>query len=155
TTQAPHRARWVLSRVTGLPEGRIRVIAPEVGGGFGAKGNTYNEETLAAVLSHRLGRPIKWIETRSESFATTQHGRGMLGYIDLAARRDGTVLGFKLKILADLGYTCNMVTTGPPNQTARLSNNVYRLGAASVTVSEVFTNKPPTGPYRGAGRPEA
>jgi aerobic carbon-monoxide dehydrogenase large subunit len=155
TTQAPHRARWILSRITDMPEGRIRVIAPEVGGGFGAKGNVYNEETLACILSRRLGRPIKWLETRSESFSTTQHGRGMLGDIELAAKRDGTMLGFKLKILADLGYVCNMVTTGPPNQTARLSNNVYRFGAASVTLAEIFTNKPPTGPYRGAGRPEA
>jgi carbon-monoxide dehydrogenase large subunit len=155
TTQAPHRMRWVLSRVTGLPEGRIRVIAPEMGGGFGAKGNTYNEETLACLLSKRLERPVKWIETRSESFSTTQHGRGQLGYIELAARRDGTILGMKLHIIADLGHTCNMVTAGPPNQTVRLSNNVYRLGAAHVTLTEVFTNKPPTGPYRGAGRPEA
>ncbi|MGH2585544.1 MAG: xanthine dehydrogenase family protein molybdopterin-binding subunit [Dehalococcoidia bacterium] len=155
TTQAPHRMRWVLSRITGLPEGRIRVIAPEMGGGFGAKGNTYNEETLACVLSQRLGRPVKWIETRSESFSTTQHGRGQIGYIELAARRDGTILGMKLRLIADMGYTCNMITAGPPNQTVRLSNNVYRLGAAQVTLTEVFTNKPPTGPYRGAGRPEA
>jgi carbon-monoxide dehydrogenase large subunit len=155
TTQAPHRMRWVLSRVSGLPEAQIRVIAPEMGGGFGAKGNTYNEETVACLLSARYGRPIKWIETRSESFSTTQHGRGIVGSIELAAKRDGTVLGMKLRVLADLGYTCNMITTGPPNQTARLSNNVYRLPAAAVTLTEVFTNKPPTGPYRGAGRPEA
>jgi carbon-monoxide dehydrogenase large subunit len=155
TTQAPHRMRWVLSRITGMPEGRIRVIAPEMGGGFGAKGNTYNEETVACLLSRRFGRPVKWIETRSESFSTTQHGRGQIGYVELAAKRDGTILGMKLRIIADLGYTCNMITAGPPNQTVRLSNNVYRLGAAQVTLTEVFTNKPPTGPYRGAGRPEA
>jgi len=155
TTQAPHRMRWVLARLTGLPASHIRVIAPEMGGGFGAKGNTYNEEALACLLTMRLGRPVKWIETRSESFSSTQHGRGQIGYIELAAKRDGTILGMKLRVIADLGHTCNMVTTGPPNQTVRLSNNVYRLGAAQVLLTEVFTNKPPTGPYRGAGRPEA
>ncbi len=155
TTQAPHRMRWVLSRITELPEGRIRVIVPEMGGGFGAKGNTYNEETLACLLSHRLGRPIKWIETRSESFSSTQHGRGQVGYVELAAKRDGTLLGLKLRVIADLGYTCNMVTAGWPHQTVRLAPNVYKLDAAQVLLTEVFTNKPPTGPYRGAGRPEA
>jgi len=155
TTQAPHRMRWVLSRLTELPEGRIRVIVPEMGGGFGAKGNTYNEETIACLLSQRLGRPIKWIETRSESFSTTQHGRGQVGYVELAAKRDGTLLGFRLRVIADLGYTCNMITAGWPHQTVRLAPNVYRFDAAHVLLTEVFTNKPPTGPYRGAGRPEA
>jgi len=155
TTQAPHRMRGVLARLTDLAEGRIRVIVPEMGGGFGAKGNTYNEETLACLLSRRFGRPIKWIELRGESFSTTQHGRGQIGYAELAAKRDGTLLGLKLRVIADLGYTCNMITAGWPHQTVRLANNVYRLAAAQVTLTEVFTNKPPTGPYRGAGRPEA
>jgi aerobic carbon-monoxide dehydrogenase large subunit len=154
TTQAPHGARLMLSRMTGLPESRIRVIAPEVGGGFGAKGGVaYPEDVLACLLAMRLGRPVKWIESRSEAFTETLHGRGQTGYVDLAARRDGTVLGLKLRLIADMGH--NGGSAIPQGQTIRLVNNVYRLQAVRVSLSEAITNKPLTGPYRGAGRPEA
>src|SRR5829696_5825164 len=91
TTQAPHRMRAILARMTGLPEGDIRVIAPEMGGGFGIKGNVYGEEVLACFMAIRLGRPVKWIESRSESFTSTGHGRGQVGYVELAAKKDGTI----------------------------------------------------------------
>ncbi|MGH2599997.1 MAG: xanthine dehydrogenase family protein molybdopterin-binding subunit, partial [Dehalococcoidia bacterium] len=155
TTQAPHRMRALLAVMTSLPESRIRVVAPEVGGGFGIKGNVYGEEVLACFMARRLERPIKWIETRSESFTATGHGRGQVSYLDLAARRDGTLLGLKLRIIADLGHTCDLSTAGLLGNTVRLVNNVYRLPAAHITLTEAITNKTPTAAYRGAGRPEA
>ncbi|MGI8549855.1 MAG: xanthine dehydrogenase family protein molybdopterin-binding subunit [Dehalococcoidia bacterium] len=155
TTQAPHRARLILSRMTGLPEGQIRVIAPEIGGGFGVKGNLYAEETLACFLSTRFERPVKWIESRAESFTSTEHGRGQLGTIQLAAKRDGTILGLKLDVIADLGHTCDQSTAGLLGNTLRLAPNVYRVPAARMTLTEALTNKTSTGAYRGAGRPEA
>lgn len=154
TTQAPHRMRMIIAGISGLPEGRIRVIVPEMGGGFGAKGNTYNEETLGCLLAMRIGRPIKWIEGRSESFISTQHGRGQVGYIDLAARRDGTMLGLKLHLIGDLGYTCNITTAGTGGTTVRLISNVYDIPVARTAITLALTNKPPIGAYRGAGRPE-
>lgn len=154
TTQAPHRVRTTLAEMTGLPEGQIRVIAPEMGGGFGAKGNVYSEDVLACFLAMRLGRPVKWIETRSESFTTTNHGRGQHADIELAARRDGTLLGLRMRVVADIGHTCDMSTAGLLGNTVRLVNNVYPLPAAHVTLTEALTNKTPTAAYRGAGRPE-
>ncbi|HLZ68949.1 MAG TPA: xanthine dehydrogenase family protein molybdopterin-binding subunit [Dehalococcoidia bacterium] len=155
TSQAPHRVRAVLSRMGGIPEGRIRVIVPEMGGGFGAKGNVYSEEACAAFLARRFERPVKWIETRMESFTTTSHGRGQTGTIELAAKRDGTLLGLRLNIIADLGHTCDASTVGLYGNTQRLCTNVYRFPAARVLLSEALTNKSPTAAYRGAGRPEA
>ena len=154
TTQAPHRVRAIMTQMTGLPEGRIRVIAPEMGGGFGAKGNVYHEEALACLLAMRLGRPVKWIETRTEAFTGTSHGRGQLGYIELAANRDGALLGLKMQVIADLGHTCDLSTAGLLGNTVRLVNNVYHLPAARITLTEALTNKTPTAAYRGAGRPE-
>lgn len=155
TTQAPHRMRGLLAELTGLPEGNIRVIAPEMGGGFGAKGNVYHEEALACFLAMRLGRPVKWIESRSEAFTGTNHGRGQVAYIELAARRDGTLLGLKLDIIADLGHTCDLSTAGLHGNTVRLVTNCYAVPAARVMLTEALTNKTPTAAYRGAGRPEA
>ncbi len=155
TTQAPHRMRHTMAQMTGLPEGRIRVIAPEMGGGFGAKGNVYHEEALACFLAIRFDRPVKWIETRAESFTGTAHGRGQLGYVELAATRDGALLGLKMRVIADLGHTCDMSTAGLLGNTVRLASNVYTLPAARLTLTEALTNKTPTAAYRGAGRPEA
>lgn len=155
TTQAPHRVRLTMAHMTGLPEGRIRVIAPEMGGGFGAKGNVYHEEALACFIAMRLGRPVKWIESRMESFTGTSHGRGQVCYVELAAKRDGTLLGLRLRVIADLGHTCDMSTAGLLGNTVRLCTNVYRIPAVRVLLSEALTNKTPTAAYRGAGRPEA
>ncbi|MER3420990.1 MAG: carbon monoxide dehydrogenase, partial [Chloroflexota bacterium] len=145
----------IIAQMTGLPTSRVRVIAPEIGGGFGAKGNVYAEEVLACFLAMRLGRPVKWIETRAESFTATSHGRGQVATIALAAKRDGTLLGMKLDILADLGHTCDLSTAGLLGNTVRLAPNVYRVPAARITLTEALTNKTPTAAYRGAGRPEA
>lgn len=155
TTQSAHRVQLLLAQMTGLPEGQIRVIAPEMGGGFGIKGNVYGEEVLACFLAMRLGRPVAWSEMRSESFSSTGHGRGQVGYLELAARRDGTLLGLKLRVIADLGHTCDLSTAGLLGNTVRLVSNVYRLPAARVHLTEAITNKTPTAAYRGAGRPEA
>src|SRR6188508_1195269 len=137
STQNPHILRTFIAMMNGMGENEVRAIAPEVGGGFGAKINIYAEEYVVAGLSKRLELPLKWIEDRSEAFVATIHGRDILGYIDLAAKRDGTVLGLKMRLIADIG-AYNMLLT-----------------AAIVTLTEVFTNKTPTDAYRGAGRPEA
>ncbi|HTE85599.1 MAG TPA: xanthine dehydrogenase family protein molybdopterin-binding subunit [Dehalococcoidia bacterium] len=152
TQQSAHGARLQLSRLLGLPESRIRVIAPEVGGGFGSKSNVYHEEAIGCFMAMRLGRPVKWIETRMEAFTGTSHGRGQVGYIELAAKRDGTVLGLKLHNIADVGHLG--FNGGALGNTPRLAPNVYRFQAARMTVTEVLTNKTQIGPYRGAGRPE-
>ena len=132
----------------------MRAIAPEVGGGFGSKMNIYGEDYVAAAVSKRLGMPIKWIEGRSEAFLATTHGRDIIGYVELAAKRDGTVLGLKLRLIADIG-AYNMLTAAIPTLTITMANATYAFPAIRATVSEVFTNKTPTDAYRGAGRPEA
>jgi carbon-monoxide dehydrogenase large subunit len=152
TQQSPHGARLTLSHMLGLPESRIRVIAPEVGGGFGSKSNVYHEEAIGCFMAMRLGRPVKWTETRMEAFTGTSHGRGQVGYIELAAKRDGTLLGLKLHNIADVGHVG--FNGGALGNTPRLAPNVYRFQAARMTVTEVLTNKTQIGPYRGAGRPE-
>ncbi|PYR11547.1 MAG: carbon monoxide dehydrogenase [Acidobacteria bacterium] len=103
STQNPHILRTFIAALTGLGENQVRAIAPEVGGGFGAKINIYGEEYVAAAVSKRLGIPVKWTEDRSEAFVATTHGRDILGYVDLAAKRDGTVVGLKLRLIADIG----------------------------------------------------
>jgi carbon-monoxide dehydrogenase large subunit len=126
-----------------------------VGGGFGAKINIYGEEYVAAAISKRLGIPIKWIEDRSEAFVATIHGRGILAYVDLAAKRDGTVLGLKLRLIADIGAYNMLLTAAIPTLTMLMANATYNFPAIRATLTEVFTNKTPTDAYRGAGRPEA
>ena len=103
TTQIPHIARFVFSGMLGIPEDQLRVIAPDVGGGFGAKLQTYGEEALVLALAKRLGRPVKWVETRSEHMTTSHHGRDQINYVTLGAKRDGTLTGLKVRIVADLG----------------------------------------------------
>ena len=103
STQNPHILRTMIAAMNGLGQDQVRAIAPEVGGGFGAKINIYAEEYVAAAISKRLGLPIKWAEDRSEAFVATIHGRDIIGYVDLAARRDGKVLGLKLRLIADIG----------------------------------------------------
>ena len=133
----------------------MRAIAPEVGGGFGAKINIYGEEYVAAAISKRLGVPVKWSEDRSEAFVATIHGRDILGYIDLAAKRDGTLLGLKFRLIADIGAYNMLLTAAIPTLTMMMANGTYNIPAVRATLTEVFTNKTPTDAYRGAGRPEA
>ena len=127
----------------------------EVGGGFGSKINIYAEEYVASAISKKLGIPIKWIEDRSEAFLATIHGRDIIGYVDLAAKRDGTVLGMKLRLVADIGAYNMLLTAAIPTLTMAMASGTYAFPAVRATLTEVFTNKPPTDAYRGAGRPEA
>jgi carbon-monoxide dehydrogenase large subunit len=155
STQNPHILRTMIAAMNGLGQDQVRAIAPEVGGGFGAKINIYGEEYVAAAISKRLGIPIKWIEDRSEAFVATIHGRGILAYVDLAAKRDGTVLGLKLRLIADIGAYNMLLTAAIPTLTMLMANATYNFPAIRATLTEVFTNKTPTDAYRGAGRPEA
>jgi carbon-monoxide dehydrogenase large subunit len=155
STQNPHILRTMIAAMTGLGQDQVRAIAPEVGGGFGAKINIYGEEYVAAVVSKRLGIPVKWIEDRSEAFVATTHGRDILGYIDIAANRDGKVLGLKMRLIADIGAYNMLLTAAIPTLTMLMANGTYDIPAIRTTLTEVFTNKTPTDAYRGAGRPEA
>src|SRR5882762_3963301 len=155
STQNPHILRSFIAAMTGLGQDQVRAIAPEVGGGFGAKINIYGEEYVAAAISKRLGIPVKWAEDRSEAFVATTHGRDILAYVDVAAKRDGTVLGLKLRLIADIGAYNMLLTAAIPTLTMMMANATYNIPAIRTTLTEVFTNKTPTDAYRGAGRPEA
>ncbi|WP_433227743.1 xanthine dehydrogenase family protein molybdopterin-binding subunit [Actinomadura formosensis] len=154
-TQIPHILRLMLAMVTGIPEHRIRVVAPDVGGGFGSKLQVYGEEVLALLLARRLGRPVKWTETRSEGNMTVHHGRDQIQRLTLAAERDGRIRGLKVDLLADMGAYLMLVTPGIPLLGAFMFNGIYKMDALSFTCTGVFTTKVPTDAYRGAGRPEA
>jgi carbon-monoxide dehydrogenase large subunit len=155
STQNPHILRSMLAGMLGMGEDQIRAIAPEVGGGFGAKINIYGEEYVCAAVTKRLGIPVKWIEERSEAFVATTHGRDILCYIDVAAKRDGRVLGIKMRLIADIGAYNMLLTAAIPTLTMLMANATYDIPAIRTTLTEVFTNKTPTDAYRGAGRPEA
>ena len=155
STQNPHILRTMIAAMTGLGQDQVRAIAPEVGGGFGAKINIYGEEYVAAVVSKHLGMAVKWIEDRAEAFVATTHGRDIIGYVDLAAKRDGTVLGLRMRLIADVGAYNMLLTAAVPTLTMLMANATYDIPAIRTTLTEVFTNKTPTDAYRGAGRPEA
>ncbi len=155
STQNPHILRSMIAAMNGLGQDQVRAIAPEVGGGFGAKINIYAEEYVAAAISKRLGIPVKWIEDRSEAFVATTHGRDIIGYVDLAAKRDGKVVGLKLRLIADIGAYNMLLTAAVPTLTMLMASGTYDIPAIRTTLTEVFTNKTPTDAYRGAGRPEA
>jgi carbon-monoxide dehydrogenase large subunit len=153
-TQIPHIARFVMSLVTGIPEDKLRVVAPDVGGAFGSKINVFAEEFLAVLLARRLGRPVKWIETRSENMAVVHHGRDVIDYLELAAKRDGTVTGLRLRVVADLGAYYMQLTPWIPQLGFPVANGCYRLPNMDLKFEGAFTNKNPTDAIRGAGRPE-
>jgi len=155
STQGPHRTRASLSDALGYPEHKIRLIAPDVGGGFGSKGPLYREDVLACYLALQLGRPVKWVATRSEDFLTTIQGRDQSMHSELALRRDGTMLGLKVRVVANLGGYLHSSTAGPPQRMMGMAPGCYRIPNVHVEVVAVFTNTVPTGPYRGAGRPES
>jgi carbon-monoxide dehydrogenase large subunit len=155
TTQNPHVLRSALAGMLGLPENRVRVIAPDVGGGFGSKIDVYPEEVLAALFSMRLGRPVQWAEERTENFAATIHGRGQVQEVEAAYDKDGVVLGLRVRIWADLGAYCQLFTHVIPTLTPTMLNGPYRIPNLAWELYGVYTNKTPTDAYRGAGRPEA
>ena len=154
-TQIPHILRFLLAAVTGVSESKIRVIAPDVGGGFGGKLQTTPEEFIVFLLARRLGKPVKYTETRSESLMSAHHGRDQWQRLTLAATKDGTVTGFKVDLLADLGAYVALVGGGVPVLGAFMFNAIYKFPAYRFSCQTVLTNKTWTDAYRGAGRPEA
>src|SRR5205807_1767985 len=154
-TQIPHLLRTQISVMVGLPETAVRVIAPEVGGGFGSKLNVYAEEGLVPWLAMKLGRPVKWAETRRENITSTIHGRDTINHLELALKKDGKILGLRVRILADTGAYHQLLTPLIPQLTALMQAGCYKIPAIDIEIQGVFTNKMSTDAYRGAGRPEA
>ena len=156
TTQNPHIVRFLTSLVTGLGEDKIRVIAPEVGGGFGSKLAAYPADFVTIFCSMQLGRPVKWTETRSENYQATTHGRDHVQHVELAAKKDGTVTGLRCTVYAGMGAYLSTAAPGIPTILHGLMlSGVYTLPAVKEDVYGVYTNGTPVDAYRGAGRPEA
>jgi carbon-monoxide dehydrogenase large subunit len=155
STQVPHIVRFVLSGVLGIPEDKLRVVAPDVGGGFGSKLQVYPEEALIVALARRLGQPVKWIETRSENMMVAHQGRDQINYVTLGAKRDGTLTGCRARIIADLGAYQLLITPFIPTLGFPVMGGCYKLPSIDITIEGVFTNKVCTDAIRGAGRPEA
>jgi aerobic carbon-monoxide dehydrogenase large subunit len=156
TTQNPHIHRVLLSGLVGVPEHKLRVIAPEVGGGFGAKIDVYPDEALACWASKQLGVPVKWSESRSENFVAMTHGRDHIEYVELAATKDGTVKGIRGKVYAGMGAYLTTFGAGIPTILhALIYCGVYNFENAFADVIGAFTSTTPVEAYRGAGRPEA
>ncbi len=154
-TQVPHIAKITLALSLGIPETKLRVIAPDVGGGFGSKLNVYAEEAICLAIARRLGRPVKWIEERTENYVATIHGRGVLQQMELAATEEGKVTAVRARLTADFGAYYQLVTPGIPLLGAFLYGGVYDVQGYFFECTGVFTNKTPTDAYRGAGRPES
>jgi carbon-monoxide dehydrogenase large subunit len=155
STQIPHLLRSVMAGIIGVPEGKMRVVAPEVGGGFGVKADLYADEALACFVSMKIGKPVKWIETRRENFVATIQGRGHADYYEIAAKKDGTILGIRLKLIQDIGAYHQLLTPIIPTLSVLMLPGLYRCKTFSAEVVGAFTNCVPTDAYRGAGRPEA
>ena len=155
STQSPHETREQLAEVLSLQETKVRVIAPDIGGAFGAKVSLYPEEVAVSVASMKLGLPVKWIETRRENLLATSHGRGQKQYVEAAVRKDGKILGLKVRIVADAGAYSIEGSVLLPVSTIKMAPGLYDIAAFSGELFSVFTNKVPQDAYRGAGRPEA
>jgi carbon-monoxide dehydrogenase large subunit len=156
TTQNPHIVRFIMSLVTGVPEDRLRVIAPEVGGGFGSKIPQIQGDFIAVFCAMKLGRPVKWIESRSENYVSTTHGRDHVQDVELAATRDGKILGLRCTVWAGMGAYLSTAAPGIPTILHGLMlSGPYQIPAVKEDVYGVYTNTTPVEAYRGAGRPEA
>src|SRR5947208_5278460 len=157
TSQNPHVHRLLMTAfVLGIPEHKVRVIAPDVGGGFGSKIFLYNEETVCSWATRQIKRPIRWTSTRREAFQTDAHGRDHVTDVELALARDGKILGLRVKTVANMGaYLSTFAPAVPTYLYGTLLNGVYEIGAIHADVTGVFTNTTPVDAYRGAGRPEA
>lgn len=155
STQIPHLARTQIGAMLGISETSVHLIAPEVGGGFGSKLNVYAEEALCSYLAIQTGKPMKWIESRRENFQATIHGRDFINYAELAVARDGTILGARFKIIADLGAYYQLLTPLIPTLTGLMLCGSYKIPAIRIEIIGALTNKMATDAYRGAGRPEA
>jgi carbon-monoxide dehydrogenase large subunit len=155
STQVPHFVQIFLAITCGIPQQSIRVIAPDVGGGFGSKLDVYAEEAICLSLAKKLGVPVKWTETRSENCQATIHGRDLIQDVEIAATQDGTVLGLKVDLIANMGAYLQLLTTCIPLLGRYMYPGIYKFEAHDLSCTGVFTNKTPTDAYRGAGRPEA
>jgi carbon-monoxide dehydrogenase large subunit len=155
STQIPHLMRTQVALMIGIPENKLRVITPEVGGGFGSKLNVYAEEALLGWISMQLGKPVKWIETRRENMQATIHGRGQVGDVEIAFKNDGTLTGLRYSVFADLGAYHQLLTPAIPTLTGLMLSGAYKIPAIQMNITACFTNKMATDAYRGAGRPEA
>ena len=156
TTQNPHIVRFLCSLVTGIPEDRLRVIAPEVGGGFGSKIPFYPADIVTVFCSMKLGSPVKWTETRSENYQATTHGRNHVQDVELAATKDGRITGLRATVRAGMGAYLSTAAPGIPTILHGLMlSGVYDIPAIKEDVYGLYTNETPVEAYRGAGRPEA
>lgn len=155
STQIPHLLRTLVALMLGQPENKLRVITPEVGGGFGSKLNVYAEEALMCWVAMKTGKPVKWIESRRENYMCTIHGRGHVDYYEIAAKKDGTILGLKVKIIQDLGAYHQLLTPAIPTLSVLMLPGLYKFQNVQAEIVGAFTNAVPTDAYRGAGRPEA
>lgn len=157
TSQAPHVHRLLFTAfIFGVPENKVRVISPQIGGGFGAKIFMYPEYVLTTALSQKVGRPVKWVETRSENYVATTHGRDHVTDIEVGANRDGTITGLKVKTFANLGGILSTVAPGIPTTLyGRMLSGAYQFPNIYCHVTGVYTNTGMVDAYRGAGRPEA
>ena len=156
-SQNPHLSRLILSAFNAVhPEHKFRVVAPDVGGGFGSKINAYAEDVVVAWASKKIERPVKWVAERTESFLSDNHGRDHLTHVELALKNDGKITGIKVETIANLGaYALVFATVTPTYLYAPLLLGPYDIPAACCNVKTVYTNTAPTDAYRGAGRPEA
>ncbi len=157
TTQNPHVARLVIAAFVGMaPEHKLRVIAPDVGGGFGSKIFIYPEEVVALWASKRVGRPVKWVCDRSEAFLADAHGRDHVTHAEMAFDGDGKITGLRAKTIANLGaYMSTFSSSVPTYLYATLLSGQYGIPQIYCEVDAVYTNTVPVDAYRGAGRPEA
>ena len=152
STQAPHLLRGNLAEALRMPENLVRVIAPEVGGGFGVKIFTYPEEVALAALARKYGMPLSWSETRIEHMSATMHGRAQVADLEAAVEADGRITALRMRVVADLG--AYPVAPDIPESTGVMAIGVYNIPAVDLEISCVFTNTTPVAAYRGAGRPE-
>jgi carbon-monoxide dehydrogenase large subunit len=155
TTQVPHILRLLAAASLGIHETKLRVVAPDVGGGFGSKLNVYAEELLALAVARRIAQPVKWVEERSENYLATIHGRDLVTEYTLGATNDGTITHCRARVKAAMGAYLQLVTPGIPLLGAWVYSGPYAIPNYSVEFTGVFTNTTPTDAYRGAGRPEA
>lgn len=154
STQSPFQVRDFVADCLGLPEAKVRCIAPDVGGGFGAKVAVYPEQAVVAAIAQRLGRPVRWVQTRSECFLAMTQGRGQVQEFELGATRSGELVGLRARVMADVGAYPG-IGAFLPYLTGQMLSGVYRIPRIDYAAQALATNTTPTGAYRGAGRPEA
>ena len=154
-SQVPHMHRRWIAETVGIPEHLLRVVAPDIGGGFGAKMHLYPEELLCAYLARELRSPVKWRESRSESHQATSHGRAHTELIEVAVRNDGRILGMKVETLGNVGAYLSNMASGGPTMSVSYGTGTYKIENFEAVAKVILTNTVPVDAYRGYGRPEA